>query len=280
MREVTSRKRQIAVARWALAVWLGWGMPPAQDVRAEVESPEAGSIVARVNARDDGGTMVHTIKMELIDRRGRTRERELRIFRRYEGEDRQSIVLFDQPRNLDGTAFLSFDYVATERSDDQWLYLPAARKSRRISASDRGNYFMGTDLTYEDIKNESKINQADYSFTTLGGCEIESRPCWRVEATPKTAEIASELGYGRLELWIDAEHALLRRFESFDVNGNPLKRVEFSDIRDVDGILTPHEIRALSHKSGHQTVLTSLDVKYREEIDSSWFHSLMLDRIP
>lgn len=241
--------------------------------------PTADEVVALVNARDDGETMVQTLSMRLVDRRGRVREREVRTYRRYEGPDRQSIVVFEAPKNLQGTAFLTWDYREAGRVDDQWLYLPAARKPRRISASARGSYFMGTDLTYEDVKNENRINASDYGFEMLGEAMIGDVRCWRIGASPRDENVANTLGYGRLELLVDAERAVVRRLEAWDVNDNPLKRVDFADVREVDGIWTPHEIRAIHHKTGHRTVLTSREVRYREALDGRLFQSRLMDRI-
>ncbi|MDJ0789911.1 MAG: outer membrane lipoprotein-sorting protein [Myxococcota bacterium] len=238
--------------------------------------PPGIEIVEKVNARDDGETLVQSIAMTLTDKRGRVRTREIRTYRRRVGPDRQSLVAFESPRSLRGTAFLTFDY--PEGEDDQWLYLPAARKSRRISAADRGRYFMGTDLTYEDIKNENRINASDYRFETVGIENVSDRPCWRVSAKPRSDDLARALGYGRLELLVDREQYVVRRFDSWDIGGNPLKQVRFEDFRSVDGILTPHRIEATNHKSGHQTRLQSHEVQYRTEIDEEIFSPWAMNR--
>ena len=72
-----------------------------------------------------------------------------------------------------GTGFLTYDYADVSVDDDQWLYLPALRKVRRISASDRGDFFLGTDFTYEDIKKEQKVEINDYAFQAKGSENVE-----------------------------------------------------------------------------------------------------------
>ena len=95
--------------------------------------------------------------MELIDRRGKSRVRETMGYRRYYGEEKRTVLFYQSPTNVRGTGFLTYDYPNADTDDDQWLYLPALRKVRRISSSDRGDYFLGTDFTYEDIKKETRI---------------------------------------------------------------------------------------------------------------------------
>jgi hypothetical protein len=243
-------------------------------------APSGRAIAQRVSAREDGDTLVQTIHMELLDRRGGRREREIRSLRRYFGGERRSVLFFESPRNVRGTAFLTYDYPEPERDDDQWLYLPAARKVRRISAADRGSYFLGTDLSYDDVKNEGKLNLSDYEFRNEGREEVGGHPCWKVEAVPRSGEIADELGYGRIRLWVDDEIWMVRRSEIWDTNGNPLKRIDFEDIREVDGVWTAHAIHAVHHKTGHQTILTSRDVRYGEDLDEGLFTERALRRGP
>ena len=118
--------------------------------------PSADDIIAQVNARDDGEQVTRTLRMELIDRRGKSRVRETMGYRRYYGEEKRTVIFYQSPTNVKGTGFLTYDYPEADKDDDQWLYLPALRKVRRISAADRGDYFLGTDFTYEDIKKESE----------------------------------------------------------------------------------------------------------------------------
>jgi hypothetical protein len=95
------------------------------------------------------------------------------------------------------------DFAEPGREDDQCL--PAARKVRRVSATDRGESFLGSDLSYEDVKLETQVGLDDYRWTTLGEDEVDARPCLVVEAVPVDEKTARELGYGRVLLSVDAE---------------------------------------------------------------------------
>ena len=233
-------------------------------------------IAQRINARDEGKAVSRTVTMELINRRGKKRIRETRLFRRNVGDERQSILFYTKPRNVKGTAFLTLDY--PDRDDNQWLYLPALRKTRRISAANRGDYFLGTDFTYEDIKLDTRVGYADYTWKTTGEETIEGHRCYIVEGIPVNPEIAKELGYSRLLAWVDKDIWMGRKIEYWDVQGNPLKRVVLQNIRQVQGIWTVHYLEAFNHKTGHRSVLTFRDVDYQQHLKDDLFTQRALRR--
>jgi outer membrane lipoprotein-sorting protein len=177
-----------------------------------------------------------------------------------------------------GTALLTVDHPEPDRDDDQWLYLPALRRVRRIAASDRGESFLGTDLSYEDVKKETKVGLEDYTWRTLGEGEVEGHRCLEVEAVPVDERRAAELGYGRVVSWVDAEIWMVRRAEYYDRAGRPLKSARVSEIREVDGVWTPHRIEVESRRSGHRTIFTVSDVSYTAAVPEEVFTEAALRR--
>ncbi len=236
-----------------------------------LDLPSGESVVERVNARHDGVTLTRDLTMKLIDRRGKERKRETRGFRKYFGDEKRTAIFYLSPNNIRDTAFLTYDYAQADRDDDQWLYLPALRKVRRISASDRGDYFLGTDFTYEDIKKESKIAAEDYRFRTLRADSVDGHTVWVVEATPISEEVAKELGYGRVVLWVDAKIWISRLTEFWDTRGEPLKTTRSLEIREIDGIWTSHRLEVDHHQTEHRTIFTFSEVQYDLEIDDNLF---------
>lgn len=242
------------------------------------DEPSGDEIIAMVNARDDGQQVTRLLKMELIDRRGKSRVRETIGYRRYYGEEKRTVVFYLSPANVKGTGFLTYDYPEADRDDDQWLYLPALRKVRRISASDRGDYFLGTDFTYEDIKKESRIAIEDYTFTALGTEDVDGHLTYLVEGIPIDDETAEELGYGRVLWRIDAEIWMSRKTEMWDTNGNLLKTVRNEAIENVQGIWTTLRFTAINHKTGHSTAFTFAGVDYLTPVEDSMFEQRALLR--
>lgn len=240
--------------------------------------PSGDEIVKQLNARDDGQQVSRALTMELIDRRGKSRVRETIAYRRYYGDEKRTVLFYQSPTNVKGTGFLTYDYADATGDDDQWLYLPALRKVRRISASDRGDYFLGTDFSYEDIKKETRIAVEDYTFKTLATEEVDGHLTYVLEGTPVDSETAEELGYGRVLWYVDPEIWISRRTEMWDVNGNSLKTLRSENIESIQGIWTSLRLSAINHKTGHSSIFTFSDVDYQASVDDSIFEQRALRR--
>jgi outer membrane lipoprotein-sorting protein len=189
----------------------------------------------------------------------------------YFGEERRTAIFYQTPSNVKGTAFLVYDYPEAKVDDDQWLYLPALRKTRRISASNRGDYFLGTDFTYEDIKLESKLSVEDYTYKILAKEIIDGYECYVVEGLPVDSETAKELGYSKTKAWVDAQNWMIRKGDFWDEAGNHLKTTLIKDIRLVQNVWTGHTLEVENHKTGHKTKFTFSEVDYSTAIDDDFF---------
>lgn len=245
---------------------------------AAEDLPRGDQLMESVDERDEGITQKSRIEFTLENRQGRSREQEAVILRRYNGDDKKQVLFYREPSNIRGTAFLTYDYADASRDDDQWLYLPAARKTRRISASDRGDYFLGTDLTYEDLKRQNKVSLDDWHFETVGTAQVDDIPVIVVEGTPVSEQVSQELGYSRARWYVDASTATIRKAENWDLQGNRLKTVRFEDLRKVQDIWTVHKILVENHKTGHSTRLKISGVEYGLDIADSAFDERALSR--
>ena len=233
--------------------------------------PSGLSIAKKTYAKNEGVSLKRKLTMELKDKRGKVRIRETTSLRRYFNKERRLAIFYLTPTSVKGTAFLTFDYPEASKDDDQWLYLPALRKTRRISASNRGDYFLGTDLTYEDIKLETRISKEDYNYKTINTEEIEGHKCYVVEGTPKDKKIAKELGYSKVIYWVDAKLWMLRKADSWDVAGNKLKTVEIKDFRKIQGIWTYHNIHVNNYKTKHETIFKFSEIDFKTDLDEEIF---------
>lgn len=240
--------------------------------------PSGNEIAQRINARDEGLAVSRNVLMEMTDKRGKTRKRETRGFRKYYGKEKRTVIFYLSPKNVKDTAFLTYDYPDAKRDDDQWLYIPAARKVRRISASDRGDYFLGTDFTFEDIKLESKVSIEDYQRTSLREETLDGIKTYVVEAVPVSKEVAKELGYGRVIQWVDPGIWMTRKAEFYDTRGKLLKTTYTKNIKKVQGIWTSHLLEVDNHKTKHKTRFTFSDVTYDDSISDAFFTERSLRR--
>jgi len=233
--------------------------------------PSGVEVARMTDKRDDGEFVTQTLKMQLIDRRGKKRDRITQTFRKYYGKERRQAIFYLEPSNIRGTAFLVYDYPEKGKDNDQWLYLPALRKTRRISAANRGDYFLGTDMTYEDISLGSKLSLEDYDYKYLKSEVVDGYKSYVIEATPIDDKTAKELGYSKAQAWVDIENAMIRKAEYWDIAGNYLKTLQVTDIRKVDGIWTGHKLEILNHKTGHKTIFTFSDVDYNSTVPDDVF---------
>ncbi len=236
----------ILIVAGSLAVLFAAEKVTAQEYNAE-------QVIENVANREDGVYLKRDLKMTLIDRSGKQRERFAKASRVDTDVEQRSLISFARPKNIRGTSFLSYDYHAVGAATDQWLYIPAMRRTRRVAGADRGKYFLGTDFTYDDIRREGELAAEDYDFT-LATNEGPSEGTITLNGLPKSAEIAKELGYGRVVVDISLESWRPLRWEMYDLDGKHFKTLTFEGQLQVDGIWTQSIIRAVNHATNHQSI--------------------------
>jgi len=240
--------------------------------------PTGDQVAAHINSRDEGEAVSRKLSIVMRDKRGKTRHRETRSYRKYYADEKRTVIFYLSPKNIKDTAFLTYDYSDPELEDNQWLYLPALRKVRRISASDRGDYFLGTDMTYEDIKLETRVSTADFNFETIDTCEVDGYPGLQIEGTPKNQAIAKELGYSKTLSCVDKAVWMVRQSQFWDIKGNLLKTVIVSNIEQIQGIWSQQNIDVENHKTGHSTSLTFSDIDYQSPVPDDIFTTNAIKR--
>jgi len=240
--------------------------------------PSGDDIARNINARDEGVAVSRKLRMEMTDRHGKVRVRETKAFRKYFGDEKRTVIFYLAPKNIKDTAFLTYDYADNSQDDDQWLYLPAMRKVRRISASDRGDYFLGTDFSFEDIKLETRVSLEDYTRKTIAEDSIDGVHCYVVEETAITSEIADELGHSRRESCVDDNLWIVLKSKVWDTQNKLLKTTYFKDIFSVQGILTTHTMEVENHKTGHKTRFDFSEVNYEDGVNDRVFTKNALKR--
>ncbi len=272
------RKFKPATASAILAVMVIGSVIFNSEQTQASDLPLGNDIIKNVIARDEGEFVTRNLTLALTDRRGKVRLQETKSFRRYFGKEKRTVLFYTAPANIRGTAFLTYDYPDVNIDDDQWLYMPALRKVRRISVSDRGDYFLGTDLTYEEIKKENKVEFSDYHYKTLGTETIDGITTYTVEGTPVDDIIAKELGYSKVIWSIDPEIWISRKVELWDRNGNHLKTITNHDIDKIDDIWTVQKIHVVNHKTGHKSMLTFSNINYKAAVSDNMFKQNMMRR--
>lgn len=224
-------------------------------------------IMQNVYDRDDGDHAVMEMEMVLVDKNGSQRVRSVKSFRRdagKDGQDSQTIMFFLAPADVKDTGFLTFDYDDDSKDDDQWLYLPALKKTKRIASNDKSSNFMGTDFTYADM-NERHIK--DYSYKIMKEDVVNGDKVWVIEATPVTEKEKEETGYLKSVLFVRQDNFVVLRAINWLDKGGKLKYMDTKKLEQIDGIWVATEITMTTKKDKetlHQTIMRSRNVQFRK----------------
>ncbi len=203
--------------RWRLALVAGLLVlaPAAAPAQSGLEIMQKQRALHRVRDEEE-----HQ-RVRLVSRSGSVRERAfVRWVKSGTGDLEKILVRFTAPRDVEGTGLLTWE--ARDGDDDQWLYLPATRRAKRIAASGKKNRFMGTDFAYEDLRPESL---ALHRYTLAGEETVDGHACFVVEAVPATERQAADSGYSKRRIWVDRTSYVVVKREYYDKQGR-LEKVE------------------------------------------------------
>ena len=228
-------------------------------------------IMVKVDERSDGDDQRSITKMTLINKRGKTRVRTLLMYLKDYGKDSKSLMYFQSPGDVKGTGFLAWDYDDPEKDDDQWLYLPALKKSRRISSSSKNDYFMGTDFTYDDMGDR---NVDEDTHALLKEEELDGHACWVLESKPKDEDYM----YSRRVSWIRQDALVAVKVEFYDKRGSLLKILTVPDVKKQDDIWTPFKMEMENVQKNHKTIIEIEEVQYNIGVKDSMFRVSTLER--
>ncbi len=259
-----------------LALFLSVCVPyPSGSVLAQSETPEErGLRIAReANDRNDGfGDFTAEMTMVLFDRLGREARRQMR-FKVLEvpGNGDKSLFVFDQPRDVQGTALLT--HARINSPDDQWLYLPALKRVKRISASTRSGSFMGSEFSYEDM---STPELEEYTYRHFHDEPCGDFICTVSEHFPRD----QKSGYSRKVVWQDRAELRTWKVEHYDRKGSHLKTLTFADYQQyLDRFWRAGKMTMVNHLTGKSTVLNWSNFRFRTNLDDGEFTQTALRRV-
>ncbi|MDD7201815.1 MAG: outer membrane lipoprotein-sorting protein [Sphaerochaetaceae bacterium] len=238
---------------------------------AHAESLTGYEIAKRSDGIPEGTTCQETATMTLVNKKGKSRVRVISMSTKDYGEVKKSVLVFSQPKDVAGVAYLMFEWDGQGRDDDCWLYLPAMKKVRRISGSGKEEDFMGTDFTYDDMGDRGVEKDV---FTLLGEEDVDGQSCYKVQAVAKDN---TERNPRRIE-WFRTSDYLLLKVELYD-RQDMLERVMVSeDIQTIDGYPTIGKMTIQNVQTGHKTILEMSDVAYDRNLDDSLFTVATIER--
>ncbi|MEO1244172.1 MAG: outer membrane lipoprotein-sorting protein [Pseudomonadota bacterium] len=237
-------------------------------------TPTPEWVAQQIADRAEAPATRRLIDMTLTNRRGRSKERQAMVLKLVDtSRSRMTRISFLAPSAIRNTTFLSVEH--EQDGEGRWLYLPATKRVRRIPSSDRGDHFLGTDFSYEDIQSELKFDLDDYDFALEPGADSN---LYTLLGQTKSASIAKELGFERFTATIDPASFLPRRIEFFKRGENPFKVVEVRKQAFIDGYWTATEIFAEHLQNRHSTLFEYREVTYPDSLDPRHFDPASLER--
>lgn len=239
-------------------------------LQARAQSPEQRglAIVQEADRRDLGwGDISSKLRMVLRNRHGETSTRELRTqFLEMPGgrvDGDKALIVFSSPRDIEGMALLSHTKITEQ--DDQWLYLPALKRVKRVSSDNKSGPFVGSEFAYEDFLSQEV---AKYTYRFLRNEPCGALACFVVERYP----VYVNSGYTRQIVWIDEAAYRTQKVEYYDRKNDLLKTLIFKDYRQyLDHYWRADERVMENHQTGKSTTLLFTDYVFRSGLTEQDF---------
>jgi outer membrane lipoprotein-sorting protein len=264
---IRARRRSLALVICALAA-----LAPGASAGAATAAARGLEIAREADRRDSGwADQSAELRMVLRNRHGEESVRELRSLL-LEGSDDgdKLLVIFDRPRDVQGTAFLTYTHRAGP--DDQWLFLPALKRVKRIASNNKSGPFMGSEFAYEDLASQEVEK---YTHRYLRDETLAGQPAFVVERVP----LDERSGYTRQVVWYDQHEYRPERIEFYDRKDELLKTLVFRGYRQYLGeFWRADEMVMENHQTGKSTILSWTRYQFRSGLSERDFDQNSLKR--
>jgi len=222
-----------------------------------------GNEILEKEDENQPNTQIMVSEMTVVHKSGAKRVRTIKVW--VKGDD-STFVRFLSPANVKGTSFLSLN-------DNDWLYLPALKKVRRIATKDKGGSFMGSDFSYDDVGGMSLVD--DYNAKLLNTEKYKDRDCYVLELFPKNS---TEVTYSKQKQWIDKENYYSLKTEYYDLHGDLLKVLYSSNIEKVDGFWVTKRNEMQNVQKNSKTIIVTKEIHLSQRIPDNMFTTRQLEK--
>jgi outer membrane lipoprotein-sorting protein len=225
-------------------------------VQAQTAAEKGLAIAQELERRDDGfGDVRADMKMILTNSQGEESVRDIRLrMLEVPGDGDKSMSIFDSPADVKGTAMLTWSHKV--EVDDQWLYLPALKRVKRIASRNRSGSFMGSEFAFEDLGSQE---MEKYTYKYLGDEMLNGLACVLLERYP----VDQYSGYKRQHVWIDKAEYRLQKIEFYDRKDSLLKTLIYSGYHQfLNKYWRAEEMFMENHQTGKSTKLLWSDYRF------------------
>lgn len=216
-------------------------------------------LAQKVFDRDRGKNSVATSQMVMISKGSSKRVRDFTSKRLMEDELERQLIRFTSPADIEGTGFLRIEKKGWET--EQFLYLPALKRVRRIVTSQQSQRFVNSDFTYEDMK---RLPVDDYTYEITGSEKVGGLDCYALETTPKKD---TDSQYSRTESLISKKALLPVQIKYFNREGDHFKTYKVLELEKIEGIWTEMTVSMEDFDREHKTYIRTEDIDYNTDLD-------------
>lgn len=228
-------------------------------------------VMENVYYRPTGKDIESQLTMTLINSRGDRRERKIKQFIKDFGDQEKKIMFFTAPADVRNTSFMSWSYTSGAKDDDQWIYLPALKKVKRISSDSKSDSFMGSDFTYDDLGDR---HPSEDSHKILRQETLKGEECYVVESIPLDEDSA----YSRMVSWIIKDKWIGLKRDYYDEDEELLKVLTVKTFEKIDGYWVLLHFEMHNVQKDHTTRMELADVTIDRGIADSTFTERMMKR--
>lgn len=250
--------------------WAGFQVPG----YAQTDEEKGLEIAIAADERDSGWDHM-TADMEMILRNRAGKESLRKISNRQlevDGDGDKSLSLFREPRDVEGTAMLTFTHGL--EPDDQWLYLPSIKRVKRISSANKSGPFMGSEFAFEDLGSQ-EVEKYSYRYLGEESCG-EGYQCHMIERIPQY----ENSGYTRQISWIDTEQYRNIKVEYYDRKDSLLKTLEMTGYNEYSGgFWRADRFEMTNHQTGKSTTLNWKNYDFDSVLNDGDFNQNALKRL-
>jgi Outer membrane lipoprotein-sorting protein len=232
--------------------------------------PSGQDLAQAVHDRPVGQDVTALQTLELIDPGGQRRIREMSLTGADDSGLRRTMLRFTVPADIAGTGFLAIE--DSNGETEQFLYLPALKRARRIVSGQKGRSFVNTDFTFEDLERRP-VNESEHVVT--GETAVREMPCWILESRPKPG---TESQYTLVKTWVAKDSAVPLQVDFYGKGPEPIKRYTVQQLENIQDIWTETQVSMEDLLSGHKTTLATREVTYNKGIAHTAFTTQMLEK--
>ena len=243
------------------------------NISIALTTQEQGLVISKEHKQRDVGWTDSTADMIMLlkNEQGQQSTRDVRIKSlEQKGKGDKSLSIFNKPRDVRGTAFLSFSHPV--EADDQWMYLPVLKRVKRISSKNKSGPYMGSEFSFEDL---GSFEIAKYTYNYLGDDKLNGVDSFMVEQLP----VDENSGYTRRIVWIDKQEYLIHKIDFYDRKNSLLKTLSYHDYKKyLDKFWRANSMEMINHQSGKSTVLQWNNYAFRTGLKDTDFNRNSLKR--